>query len=81
MKSGEGLDCISLTSCRIRFTAGLLRLYFAVAAIAAASGEPSSLGAAAYRRRLGIAFELGIEERRERTRGSGSAWAILMEAG
>ena len=80
MKSGEGLDCISLTSCRIRFTAGLLRLYFAVAAIAAASGNP--LSSAPPPTGAGwVAFELGIEERRERTRGIGSAWAILMEAG
>lgn len=27
MKSSEGLDCISLTSWRIRFTAGFFRLY------------------------------------------------------
>jgi hypothetical protein len=65
MNSGEGLDCISLTSCRIRFTAGLLRLYFAVAAIAAASGNlytppPPPTGAGWE------AFELGIEEERER---------------
>ncbi|KAG8076917.1 hypothetical protein GUJ93_ZPchr0006g43485 [Zizania palustris] len=28
MKSGDGLDCISFTSCRIRFTIGFPRLYF-----------------------------------------------------
>ena len=27
MKSSEGFDCISFTSCRIRFTAGFFRLY------------------------------------------------------
>lgn len=31
MKSSEGLDCISLTSCRIRFTAGFFRLYLSSA--------------------------------------------------
>lgn len=40
MKSSEGLACISLTSCRIRFTAGFFRLYFS-SAIAAASAVPS----------------------------------------
>jgi hypothetical protein len=52
MKSGEGLDCISLTSCRIRFTAGLLRLNLPVAAIASAAGDrlasPPTLTGAGY---------------------------------
>lgn len=31
MKSSDGLDCISLSSCRIRFTAGFFRLYLSSA--------------------------------------------------
>lgn len=83
MKSGEGLDCISLTSCRIRFTAGLLLLYLAVAAITASSGNPLSSPPPSTGARVGwAAFKLGIEEgwgERERGRdtgGSGSAWEI-----
>jgi hypothetical protein len=51
------LDCISLTSCRIRFTAGLLRLNLPAAAIASAAGDPASppslTGAGIFSLRIG----------------------------
>lgn len=68
MKSGEGLDCISFTSCRIRFTAGLLRLNLPVAAIASAQ-ENCRLAAAAYRRK-DASLRIG-NCREERERGGG----------
>ena len=68
-KSGEGLDCITLTSCRIRFTAGLLRLNFAVAAIAPAAAR-NPLASSPPAAGPGLAFELGVIKER-RSSGSG----------
>jgi len=72
MKSGEGLDCISLTSCRIRFTAGLLRLYLAVAAITSSSGNPLSSPPPPTGARVGLGQPSNWESKRrekERERG------------
>lgn len=59
MKSSEGFACISLTSCKILFTAGFFRLYLSSAMLSPETSDLQKFQSTAKFRKIEINFNTG----------------------